>query len=95
MELALSELRRGIDVRLAGFEGRLALCCQRNELNERQSTDQSRLVDDLEARLSAAEREQVTRDQLDSRFRQTVALLSLVATTASVAVGVIVALVGR
>ncbi|MBO2453991.1 hypothetical protein J4573_43365 [Actinomadura barringtoniae] len=95
MELALSELRRGIDVRLAGLEGQLALCCQRNELNERQAIDQSRLVDELETRLSTAEREQVTRGQLDNRFRQTVALLSLVATTASVAAGVLVALVGR
>ncbi len=95
MELALSELRRGVDVRLAGLEGQLALLFQRNELNERQARDQSRLIDELEDRLGAAERDQVTRGHLDNRFRQTVALLSLLAATASVAVALLTTLVGR
>ncbi|MEU5884217.1 hypothetical protein [Spirillospora sp. NPDC047279] len=95
MELAISELRRDFDVRQANQEGRLALLYQRNELNERRTDDQARLIEELDARLSAAEREQVTRAHLDNRFRQTVALLSLIAAIASVGVGILVAFLGR
>ncbi|MQY08089.1 hypothetical protein [Actinomadura macrotermitis] len=95
VELALSELRRGFDVRLAELEGRLTLMLQRSELRERQWDAQTRLIDELEARLMIAEREQVTRGQLETRFRHTVALLSLIATAASVVVGLLAALLSR
>ncbi|GAA2586139.1 hypothetical protein SMC26_26745 [Actinomadura fulvescens] len=95
LELAISELRRGIDVRLATQEGQLALLCQRDESHERRADEQARLIEDIDARLSAAEREQVTRAHLDNRFRHTIALLSLLAATASVAAGILIALLGR
>ncbi|KAB2349436.1 hypothetical protein [Actinomadura rudentiformis] len=95
VELAIAELRRGIDVRLANQEGQIALLYQRNELHERRADDHARLIEELEARLSAAEREQVTRAHLDNRFRHTLALLSLIATMASVAVGILIAFLGR
>lgn len=95
MELALAELRRGVEVRLANLEGRIALLCQRDELYERQVAEQARLIDDLEDRIGAAEREQVTRGQLDNRFRHTLALLSLLAATASVAIGLMTTLISR
>ncbi|QXJ20648.1 hypothetical protein AGRA3207_001398 [Actinomadura graeca] len=95
MELALSELRRDTDVQLANLEGQLALLLQRNELNELQVRDQARQLGELEDRLSAAERDQVTRGQLDNRFRHTLALLSLIAAIASVAVALLTTMVSR
>ncbi|MDL4774952.1 MULTISPECIES: hypothetical protein [Thermomonosporaceae] len=95
LELALAELRRGIEVRLAGLEGRIALLGQRDELHERQVADQAREIGELEDRVGAAERDQVTRGQLDNRFRHTVALLSLLAATASVAIGLLTTLLSR
>ncbi|WP_067482592.1 hypothetical protein [Actinomadura hibisca] len=94
VELALAELRRGVDVRLANLEGQLALLFQRNELHERQMADQTRLVAELEDRLSASEREQVTRGHLDNRFRHTVSLLSMLAAAASVAVALFATVLG-
>ncbi|MFG2002947.1 hypothetical protein ACGFNU_27685 [Spirillospora sp. NPDC048911] len=91
LELAIAELRRDTDVRLANQEGRLALLAQSDELHERRADDQARLIEDLDARLSAAEREQVTRAHLDNRFRHTIALLSLIAAMASVAVAALIA----
>ncbi|WP_157430593.1 hypothetical protein [Actinomadura macra] len=95
MELALSELRRDTDVQLANLEGQLALLFQRNELNELQARDQARQLNELEDRLSAAEREQVTRAHLDNRFRHTLALLSLIAAIASVAVALLTTMLSR
>ncbi|MFC6929933.1 hypothetical protein ACFQHO_05980 [Actinomadura yumaensis] len=95
MELALSELRRGFDVRLANLEGQLALLFQRNELSERQLDAQTRQIGELEDRVGAIQREQVTRGHLDSRFRHTVALLSLIAASASVAVALLAAVLSR
>ncbi|GAA4105899.1 MULTISPECIES: hypothetical protein [Actinomadura] len=95
MELALAELRRGVDVRLAGLEGRMALLHQRADVQERRAEDQARLLEELGDRLVAIEREQVTRGHLDNRFRHTVALLSLLAAVASTVVGAAVALLGR
>ncbi|MBW8482231.1 hypothetical protein [Actinomadura parmotrematis] len=92
VDLALAELRRGFDVRLAELEGRLVLAVERGEVRERRIDDQNRLLDELADRLVTAEREQVTHGQLDDRFRHTVALLSLIATVASVAVGLLATL---
>ncbi|WP_433336089.1 hypothetical protein [Spirillospora sp. CA-294931] len=89
LELALSELRRDIDVGMAGMEGRLALLFQRNELQERQVVEQARVIDELADRLATAEREQVTRGHLDNRFRHTVATLSMLAAAASAAVALV------
>ncbi|MGK5556978.1 hypothetical protein ACSNOI_35755 [Actinomadura kijaniata] len=86
VELALAELRRGMDVRLTSLEGQLALLLQRDEHHERQITDQVRLLSEVEDRLTRVEREQVTRGHLETRFRHTVALLSMLAAAASAAV---------
>ncbi|MEV5572725.1 hypothetical protein AB0L06_21990 [Spirillospora sp. NPDC052269] len=95
VELALAELRRGTDVRIAGLEGRLALLLQRDDLHDRRADDLIRRLQDLDDRLTAAEREQVTRGSLDTRFRHTVALLSLITAAAAVLATVVTAFLGR
>ncbi|MFD0684517.1 hypothetical protein [Actinomadura fibrosa] len=87
IELAVLEMRRDAEVRLADMEGRLALLHQRNKHTEQQEIDWAHQVDDLVRRLNAAERVQVTRRNLDDRFRHTVAVLSLLAATASAITG--------
>ncbi|MEV4254585.1 hypothetical protein AB0J52_15655 [Spirillospora sp. NPDC049652] len=95
VELALAELRRGTDVRIAGLEGRIALLYQRDDLHDRRGDELSRQIQDLDDRLTAAEREQVTRGSLDTRFRHTVALLSLITAAAAVLATVVTALLSR
>lgn len=94
-EIALLELRRNVDVRLATVNGRLALLIQRSELNERRIDEQTRLLDELDARLAATEREQVTRGHLEVRFRHTVAVLMLIAAGVSALAATTVAIVGK
>lgn len=95
VELALAELRRGTDVRMTGLEGRLALLYQRDDLHDRRADELSRQLQDLDDRLTAAEREQVTRGSLDTRFRHTVATLSLITAAAAVLATVVTAFLAR
>lgn len=95
IELAISELRRGVDVGLANIEGQLALLCQQNAQHERRADEHARLISELDDRLTLTERDQVTRGHLDSRFRHTVALLGLIVAAASVLVGLALAMLGR
>ncbi|MCP2335887.1 hypothetical protein [Actinomadura rupiterrae] len=95
VELALAELRRGIDVRSIELEGRLALLDQRDDLHDRRGDEFARQLQDLDDRLTRAEREQVTRAGLDARFRHTVALLSLITAAAAVLATVVAAYLAR
>lgn len=92
IELAISELRRGLEVGMANVEGQIALLHQVQEHTERRMDACTKLLDELSDRLAAAERDQVTRAQLEARFRHAVALLGLIATIASVVATVILAL---
>lgn len=93
VELAISELRRGLEVGMANVEGQLALLQHLHDHQARRVDEHARLLNELNERLSAAERDQVTRAQLDARFRHTIALLSLLVTAASVVVTAAMALV--
>lgn len=84
VDLAISELRRGLEVGMANVEGQIALLQHRQDHQARRLDEHTRLLDELSERLAAAERDQVTRAQLDTRFRHTVALLGLIVTAASV-----------
>jgi hypothetical protein len=84
VELAISELRRGLEVGMANVEGQIALLYQLQGHHERRMDEHTRLLDELGERLAASERDQVTRTQLETRFRHTVALLGLIVTAASV-----------
>ncbi|MBT2211193.1 MULTISPECIES: hypothetical protein [Actinomadura] len=92
LELALSELRRDHDVQIANLEGQFALLLQRNELHEQQARAHIRHIGELDDRLTAAERDQVTHAYLDKRFRHIMTVLSLLATTASVVVALVTTL---
>jgi hypothetical protein len=91
VELAISELRRGLEVGITNMEGQIALLQQLQEQHARRVDEHARLLDDLGERLTATERDQVTQTQLDTRFRHTIALLSLIFTAASVAATVVLA----
>jgi hypothetical protein len=92
VDLAISELRRGLEVGMANVEGQIALLHQLQDHHERRMDDHTRLLDELDERLSLAERHQVTRAQLETRFRHTVALLGLIVTAASVLATTVLAL---
>ncbi|SEG11533.1 hypothetical protein SAMN04489712_103271 [Thermomonospora echinospora] len=93
VDLAIAELRRGLEVGMANVEGQIALLHQIQGHHERRVDEHTRLLDELGERLAAAERDQVTRAQLDSRFRHTVALLGLIVTAASVLASTLLAMV--
>jgi hypothetical protein len=95
VELAISELRRDLDVGMANVEGQLALLHQLHAHQERNADAHSQLLNELEERLANAEREQVTREHLDTRFRHLVAVLGLVVTAASVAVSALLSVLGK
>ncbi|HEX2315868.1 MAG TPA: hypothetical protein VHJ17_19135 [Thermomonospora sp.] len=93
VELAISELRRGLEVGMANVEGQIALLHQLQDHHERRVDEHARLLDELGERITAAERDQVTRGQLDTRFRHTVALLGLIVTAASVVATTVLAMI--
>lgn len=95
LDLVLSELRRGIEVSFVTVNGRLALLLQLNEMNERRIEEQTRMIEELDARLTVAEREQVTQSHLDARFRHTVAILMLIAASTSAVAAVGFLLINR
>lgn len=95
IELAVSELRRGVDVGLANVEGQIALLYQQNAHYERRADEHARLIAELDDRLTTDERQQVTHDQLDTRFRHVIALLGLIAAAASVMVSAVIGLLGH
>lgn len=84
MELALSELRRSVDVGLAKLEGQLALLLQRSEQAERRADQQGKEIDALDVRLGKIEREAVTRDDLDGRSQRLIMILGIIVTVVSV-----------
>jgi hypothetical protein len=87
VELALSELRRSVDVGLAKIEGQLALLLQRAEQADRRADAQAAQIADLDDRLGKVERDQVTRADLDERARRTLMILGLILTSASIVAG--------
>lgn len=95
VELAISELRRALEVRLAAVDGRLALLQQLDAQAERRIDEQAELLDELAERLATAEREQVTQAQLDSRFRHVLTIIGLLLTAASVVLTAVFTAVGR
>ncbi|MFD0688921.1 hypothetical protein [Actinomadura fibrosa] len=95
IEIALLEMRRDLEVRLTNLEGQLALLHQRNEQSEREASDRAHQVGDIEDRLGTTEREQITRSHLDNRFRHTMALLSLIAASASAVIALLTILLSR
>lgn len=95
VELAISELRRSLEVRLAAVDGRLALLQQLDAQTERRIDEQAELLDELAERLATAEREQVTQAQLDSRLRHALTIIGLLLTAASVVLTAVFTAVGR
>ena len=78
VELALSELRRSVDVGLTEIRGQLALLLQRSEQAERRADQQAKELEDLESRLGKVERDAVTRADLEKRSGRTIAILSII-----------------
>ncbi|MFD0689727.1 hypothetical protein [Actinomadura fibrosa] len=94
-EKAVMDMRRDLEVRLADLESRIALLRQHNDHNQRHACDRGHQVDDLQDRLDATERVQVTRSGLDQRFRRAIALLSLLAAAASAVAALLAVLLSR
>ncbi|MEU6789887.1 hypothetical protein ABZ912_62830 [Nonomuraea angiospora] len=100
LALALSELRRSLEVGLEKVGGTTALILQRlDQVDHRhndlvQRVEQDRASADirhaaLEARLDAVEREAVTRVQLADRTKQIIAVVGLLVTVASAVIALI------
>lgn len=100
LALALSELRRSLEVGLEKVGGTTALILQRlDQVDDRhaelvQRVEQDRAVADarhtaMEGRLDAVERESVTRTQLSERTRQIIAVVGVLVTVASVVIALI------
>ena len=84
MELALSELRRSVDVGLAKLEGQLALLLQRSEQAEHRADQQGKEIDDLWGRLGKLERDAVTRSDIDGRTQRFLMMLGIIVAVISV-----------
>jgi hypothetical protein len=65
VELALSELRRSVDVGLTSVDGKLALLLQRADAQDRRADEQAAELRAHDARLDEVERQAVTRADLD------------------------------
>ncbi|WP_336214840.1 hypothetical protein [Nonomuraea sp. LPB2021202275-12-8] len=100
LALALSELRRSLEVGLEKVGGTTALILQRlDQVDDRHAelvhrVEQDRAVADvrhaaLETRLDAVEREAVTRTQLADRTKQIIAVVSVLVTVASAVIALI------
>lgn len=86
VELALSELRRSVDVGLAQIQGQLALLLQRAEQADRRADQQDARMKELDERLGKVESDRVTRADLDERSRRTLTVLGLLLMAASIIV---------
>ncbi|MEV1167329.1 hypothetical protein [Nonomuraea sp. NPDC049784] len=100
LALALSELRRLVEVGFEKTNGSTALILQRlDQVDDRhaelaQRVEQDRAAADirhaaLETRLDAVEREAVTRTQLADRTKQIIAVVGLIVTVASAVIALI------
>ncbi|TMR99504.1 hypothetical protein [Nonomuraea basaltis] len=100
LALALSELRRLVEVGFERTNGSTALILQRlDQVDDRhaelaQRVEQDRAATEtryvaLEARLDAVEREAVTRTQLADRTKQIIAVVSVLVTVASAVIALI------
>lgn len=86
VELAILELRKSVEVGFAKVDGQLALVLQRTEQAERRADQHDRAIEELEDRMAAVERDQVTRAEMDERARRTLMILGLILTAAAIVV---------
>jgi len=87
LEMAISELRRSVDVGIARIEGQLALLIQRAEQTDRRADQQAQAIDDLDDRVAKVERDAVTHVDLDKRAQRIIAILGVIVSVAAVILG--------
>lgn len=93
VELALSELRRSVDVGLTEVRGQLALLLQRSDQGDRRADQHEKTIDVLEERLTRMERDTVTHADLDKKSSRTITVLSLIMTGVSIVTAAATAIV--
>jgi len=86
--IALSELKRSVDVGLAQINGQLGIILQRLDASDRRDDEHTRRLEDHDVRLRQVERDAVTEAQLSARSKQVIAVVSLIVAIAGVALGI-------
>lgn len=91
--LAISELRRSVDVGFAKIDGRLDLLVQRGDQSEGRLDHHSEQLAELDERQHTLERNAVTHEHLDRRNRRYIAIAGLIIALVGIAVGVLAPIV--
>lgn len=97
LTLAISELRRSVDVGFAQMQGQLGVILQRLDQQDRRGDEHGTRLDEHDARLRQVERHSVTHEDLDARHRRTTAvagvLVAVLALIISTGVSLLVAVI--